>query len=101
MYVIIPLRLRFHLDKNQHTVRTAERFKEPMGLTTQIEAIIADTYNQALNLMIKDVKQFISRFENVKPEDFTLVYSIQKIESNRFFATPGASSEKRLDGKPL
>ena len=104
MWVAIPVRLEFHLDKNFHTVSISEKFKtfnDRSELSSSVQASIGETSDIAMNSMFKSVDAYIKQIIGVntspiRSSDFTLIYNLQEAKLGLFWSTPGVVQYRRL-----
>lgn len=99
MFVVIPKAARFQLNPSKHTVSVAERFKAPrISLLGSVKAAIAQTSEEALEIVKRDVKSHLDRIESptVTADDFKLIYSTEEIVDGRFWAGTEVVSECTL-----
>jgi hypothetical protein len=108
-YITVPLRIEYHPDKLNHSYYTVTALQHhPIDLRGNIKGIVHDDQETALIDLTQEVIGFIESLEktgghkNLKPTDFTLVYSVSEIGHDGRFWPPGSMSRsKRITDEDL
>jgi hypothetical protein len=102
MYICIPKKLKFCLDKDRHSVSISEQFKDyNPPAESYIDAAIGNSEAEAIERVLENARKHISSFWQVgngtiKVSDFEIAYSLQRVVNNLFCAGNLGVSYKKL-----
>jgi hypothetical protein len=108
-YITVPVRLDYHPDTYSHTYYTVTSLQsKAIDLRGNIKGFIHDDAEIALIDLTQEVIGFIESLavtgghKNLKPTDFTLVYSVSEVGHDGRFWPPGTMSRsKRITNEDL